>query len=467
MFSPRMYILLTVVMVLGDVAMMLLSLGAAHYIRFDTALLPPGEEQHGLAVYLSMAAVELVVLPLVFAFRGMYQVRRNISRVDEMQRVFGAMAITTLVALAVVALGSRDFPYSRALLALHWLFAIPLVWALRLAMAWVHGRLRRHGMGVERVLLVGAGEIAQAIVEKMASRPDWGYHVAGYLADAELLPAHRGLAYLGTPEVIDAVVRSQRIDEVILADPALTHQRILALVQQLDSPGISIKVFPDVFQLMSTQVTISDLHGLPLMSVRDASLRGWRFAVKRVVDVVVSAVALVLLSPILLFIALLIKLTSPDGPVFYVQERVGLNGKSIWVLKFRSMRPDAEQASGPVWASRGDERATRLGRFLRRSSLDELPQFVNVLLGDMSIVGPRPERPHFVRQFSESIPDYWKRHWEKAGVTGWAQVNGLRGDTSIEERTAYDLWYVENWNLLLDFKIMLRTLPAMFRDSNG
>ena len=216
----------------------------------------------------------------------------------------------------------------------------------------------------------------------------------------------------------------------------------------------------------ATQVTISDLHGMPLVSVRDAALRGWRSALKRVVDVLVSGTVLVFASPVLLFLALLVKLSSP-GPVFYAQERVGLNGKSFWVLKYRSMRTDAESKTGPIWASRGDSRATPLGRFLRRSSLDELPQFINVLMGDMSIVGPRPERPVFVEQFSQSIPDYWKRHWEKAGLTGWAQVNGLRGDTSIEERTAYDLWYVENWNLWLDFKIMLRTIPAMLRDSNG
>ncbi len=467
MFSPRTYITLTALMVLGDLAGMLVSLWAAYHVRFETTWLPATEDLHRLDVYWPIAAVELVSLPLLFAFRGMYQVRRNVSRLDELQRVFGSVSIDALLALAVVALASRDFPYSRALLALHWVVAIPAVWALRMLQYWLHGRLRRRGMGVERVLLVGTGEIALAILAKMRSKPDWGYEVVGYVAEDNPDAPPLSLPRLGTPDAIEGIVRSHRVDEVILADPTLSHPQLVALIQQLDLPGVSVKVFPDLFQLISTQVSISDLHGLPLVSVRDAALRGWRFAVKRVVDVLVSGLVLVLLSPLLLLIALVIKLTSPGGPVFYAQERVGLNGKPFWVLKFRSMRPNAEASTGPVWASRGDSRTTPLGKFLRRSSLDELPQFVNVLMGDMSIVGPRPERPHFVQQFSQSIPDYWKRHWEKAGLTGWAQVNGLRGDTSIEERTAYDLWYVENWNLWLDFKIMLRTIPAMFRDSNG
>jgi exopolysaccharide biosynthesis polyprenyl glycosylphosphotransferase len=192
-------------------------------------------------------------------------------------------------------------------------------------------------------------------------------------------------------------------------------------------------------------------------------MRGWDVAVKRTMDIVGAAIGLVLLSVPMLAIAVLIKATSPRGPVFLCQERVGLDGKPFQCIKFRSMRPDAERETGPVWATEDDPRRTRLGALLRRFSLDELPQLINILIGEMSLVGPRPERPHFVEQFRRTVPRYWDRHREKAGLTGWAQANGLRGNTSIEERTAYDLWYVENWTPWLDIKIMLRTVFVVVR----
>jgi exopolysaccharide biosynthesis polyprenyl glycosylphosphotransferase len=220
--------------------------------------------------------------------------------------------------------------------------------------------------------------------------------------------------------------------------------------------GVTIKVFPDVFELMAAGVTIDDLGGLPLLTVRDVALRGWRLTFKRAMDLVGGAVGLVLLSPLMMLIAMLIKLESP-GPVIFVQERMGLDAQPFPMFKFRSMRSDAE-ANGPGWTVRGDPRVTRVGRFIRRYSIDEWPNLINVLLGDMSLVGPRPEQPAFVEQFRAMIPRYMERHREKAGITGWAQVNGLRGDTSITERTKYDLWYIENWSLWLDIKIIIRTL---------
>jgi exopolysaccharide biosynthesis polyprenyl glycosylphosphotransferase len=200
--------------------------------------------------------------------------------------------------------------------------------------------------------------------------------------------------------------------------------------------------------------------------VRDIALRGWRLALKRAMDIVGSAIGLVVFSPIMMLVAVLVKLDSP-GSVFYVQERMGLDTRPFMVLKFRSMKPDAESQTGPVWATEDDPRRTRIGAFIRRCSIDELPQFINVLLGDMSLVGPRPERPVFVQQFKKNIPRYMDRHKEKAGMTGWAQVNGLRGDTSVIERTKYDLWYIENWSLLLDFKILLRTVVSVFSSEHA
>ncbi|MEK7216475.1 MAG: undecaprenyl-phosphate glucose phosphotransferase [Chloroflexota bacterium] len=469
MRSPTLTILLALAMAVTDAAMVTLCLALAYLARFDTTLLPEPEEAHAWEHYLPLLPIQAVVLVAVLAARGLYHIRRNASRVDELQQVASGVVMAAVITVGIVAFTERDFPYSRAVIALSWLLTIPAVWLARLFHFGLHGTLRRLGIDNERVLLVGSGEVAHAVLDKIRRSPIWGYQVIGFVTDWGSPRASQleGVPSLGNIEHIDEVVHRHRITEIIIADPELTHQQVLDTVRRVDTREVSVKVFPDVFQLISSQVAISDLHGLPLLSIRDASLRGWRYIIKRVVDLAVSGLALVLLSPLLLFIALLIKLTSPAGPVFFIQERVGLDGRPFWVIKFRSMRMDAEHGSGPVWATRSDPRTTALGRWLRRFSVDELPQFVNVLLGDMSIVGPRPERPHFVQQFSQRIPNYWDRHREKTGLTGWAQVNGLRGDTSIEERTAYDLWYVENWNLWLDFKIMLRTIPALFRNPNG
>ncbi len=248
--------------------------------------------------------------------------------------------------------------------------------------------------------------------------------------------------------------------------PEASHQEILSIITRCEREKVSIKVFPDVFQIMASEVSIGDLNGLPLLTVNDIALHGWRLALKRAVDMLGSAIVLVILSPIMMLVAILIKLDSP-GSVFYPQERMGLDANSFMMLKFRSMRPDAEAQTGPVWATEDDPRRTRIGSFIRRFSIDELPQLINVLIGEMSLVGPRPERPVFVEQFKKSIPRYMDRHKEKAGMTGWAQVNGLRGDTSIIERTKYDLWYIENWSLLLDFKILLRTVVSVFSDNHA
>jgi len=271
-----------------------------------------------------------------------------------------------------------------------------------------------------------------------------------------------GLPVLGNIDDLPTIIESQRVDEVIIGLPEATHQELVGVISQCERERVSVRVFPDVFQIMAAEITISDLGGLPLLTIRDVALRGWKLTLKRIVDVLGSGLLLLFSSPLLMLTALLVKLDSP-GPAFFVQERTGLDAKPFPMIKFRSMRTDAE-ANGPGWTTKDDPRRTRIGAFIRRTSVDEWPQFINVLLGDMSLVGPRPEQPTYVEQFRQSIPRYMDRHREKAGITGWAQINGLRGDTSIAERTKYDLWYIENWSLWLDFKIMLRTAFKAFFD---
>ena len=455
-------------MVVIDVVMTNLSLFVAYWLRFESGLIS-FEVFHSWRAYIGLAILESLLFPIVFAFRSHYRFKRNVSRIDEFQKVFTAVSIGTVITWAISAFSFRDFDYSRALMALAWAVAILLIWVSHLLQYWFRSLLLERGALESRVLIVGTGEMGKAIVQKIQQSPSLGYKAAGFVSvnydtGSEAI---QGVPVLGGIDDVGPIINRHAISEVIIAEPGLPHQHIIDIVAACEKVRVNVKAFPDVFQIISSEVSISDLNGMPMVSIRDAGLRGWNLAIKRAVDIIVATFMLILFSPVMLLLALLTKLSSPKAPVFYVQERVGLDGKPFQVIKFRSMLPDAEEETGPVWATKGDPRATRLGAFIRRFSLDELPQFINVLVGEMSMVGPRPERPYFVEQFSKKVPRYLERHREKAGLTGWAQVNGLRGNVSIEERTAYDLWYVENWTLLLDLKIMLRTLIAIFRDTNG
>ncbi len=321
------------------------------------------------------------------------------------------------------------------------------------------------GIGQENLLVIGSGDVARMIVHKALASPKLGYKVVGVIytnGDRTPIP---NVPILGEVKDIPKVISDHEVEEIIIAMPEASHQELVDIIALCERDKVGIKVFPDVFQIMAKEVGIGDLGGLPLITVRDVVLRGWKLSLKRGMDIVLSAIGLVMLSPFMLLTAILIKLESP-GPVFYVQERMGLDAKPFPMLKFRSMRQDAE-ANGPGWTRANDPRRTKLGAILRKLSIDELPQLINVLLGDMSLVGPRPERPVYVEQFKRSIPRYMERHKEKAGITGWAQVNGLRGDTSIAERTKYDLWYIENWSIWLDIKILLMTIFKVFTDRNA
>jgi exopolysaccharide biosynthesis polyprenyl glycosylphosphotransferase len=423
--------------------------------------------------YLLLSAIAAAVIVIVFAFSGMYRGRRAVSRMDEFYRVVTQVSLGLIVAIAGTSLVlGEEFIYSRQMVAYGWMFAIVAVTAGRFVHTGFVGSLRARGVASDRLLIVGAGVTGRVVLDKIRRSPQLGYNVVGFVRHSPLdgvLPNEiDGVPLLGMTNRIADIVEEHMVDEIIIALSGIPHEEILDIVYAVTDSPVAIRVYPDSFRLLTTDsLSIADLNGLPTVSVRTIGLRRMDRIIKRVVDMCISVTVLVLFSPLMLLIAALVKLTSP-GPVFYVQERVGQDGKAFQLLKFRSMPVDAEAASGPVFTAKDDPRPTRVGRFIRRYSLDELPQFVNVLLGEMSVVGPRPERPFFVEQFSQSIPAYMARHHEKSGVTGWAQVNGLRGDTSIEERTRYDLYYVENWSLLFDLKIMIKTLFHIFRaDSNA
>jgi len=308
---------------------------------------------------------------------------------------------------------------------------------------------------------VGSGETAQAIIQKIQWSPYLGYELVGVVNGSDNDSAEiAGTAQIGAIGDLSQIIDSNDVQEVILALPEGTSRHdLVRIVSMCQRGSVAIKIFPDMFEFITTGVTLDDLGGLPLLNVRDIQLRGWKLSLKRALDVFGAALGLIFLSPFLMFVAFLVRLES-RGPVFYCQERMGLDGRPFQMIKFRSMRQDAE-SEGPGWTTPDDPRRTRIGAWMRTKNIDELPQFINVILGEMSLVGPRPERPVYVNKFRNAIPRYMERHREKAGMTGWAQVNGLRGDTSIAERTKYDLWYIENWSLWLDIKIILRTALQM------
>ncbi len=298
--------------------------------------------------------------------------------------------------------------------------------------------------------------MAQIILQRIQWSPNLGYDLIGVVNGNSAEKEVSGVPVIGKPEDLPDLINELSIDEVIIAMPEEGHREVLRVISYCERGHVSIKVFPDFFQFIASEADIDDLGGLPLLSMRDYAMRGYLLIFKRIMDIAGALVGLIFFSPLMILTSIAVKLESP-GPVFFIQERMGLDGNPFLMVKFRSMREDAEKG-GPGWTTANDPRRTKLGSLLRKIEIDELPQFINVLLGEMSLVGPRPEQPYYVNLFRESVPRYMERHREKAGMTGWAQVNGMRGDTSIVERTKFDVWYTENWSILLDIKILVRTV---------
>lgn len=460
----------TLFLLLGDILMAALAFALAYFLRFHVPL--PGEAQGmgAFAGYLPMLTIHTLSIVGVFFFASLYSLTRA-SRVDEFYGIVVAGSIGTLMGVALASLMLRDFTvgrdYSRLMIFYAWILSLLLTTLGRLFNSWLRKRLIRKGWGRRRVLVLGTGDIAKMILQKILWTPELGYDVVGVVSnEASEMGTLLNAPVVGDVSRLSSIIEKYAAEEVIIALPEeTTHQEILWLIAECERGRVTIRVYPDLFQIMAGPVNIGELGGLPLLTVRDIAQSGWRRVAKRALDVAGSLVGLIFLSPLMMLIAVLIKIES-RGPTFYVQERMGLDARPFPILKFRSMQADAER-SGPGWTTADDPRRTKFGALLRKTNLDEFPQFINVLLGDMSLVGPRPERPVYVEQFRRSIPRYMDRHREKAGLTGWAQINGLRGDTSIIERTKYDLWYIENWSLLLDIKIIIRTVLQIFHSPNA
>jgi Undecaprenyl-phosphate glucose phosphotransferase len=451
----------------SDLAATFLALISAYWLRFQVEIVPVTRGVPPASSYYRLLPLIALLWPIVYYFYGLYQVRRHRSRIEEGFAVVVATGLATLM-VSGLATFYRGFSYSRLVLLLFFCSDVLLVFAGRTAIRRYLEEAWRHGVGVRQTLIVGAGRLGRAVVDKLVEHPEAGLRAAGLVDDD---PGKQGQQYLGVPVVgttreVARIVEERGIDTVFLALPLEAHRTMLAVLKDVGRTVADVRVVPDLLQHITFRVGVEDLDGLPVVHLTQVPLTGWMSLVKRTLDLAISGATLVLLSPLLAAIALAIRL-SDRGPILYRQTRMGLDGRPFDILKFRSMVPRAEEESGPTWATPEDPRSTPVGGFLRRWSLDELPQLVNVLRGEMSLVGPRPERPEFVREFKERFPQYMLRHRVRAGMTGWAQVHGWRGNTSVTKRIEYDLYYIENWSLALDLKILWMTLRHGLKHRNA
>lgn len=398
----------------------------------------------------------------IFALAGLYRSRLTLSALDDLPRV--ALAMLGTVGLSTIALSLLDRPADQAHQESQLLFAVlavAIVTILRSLAYLIIRYLRRHGIA-HRTVVVGAGLIGQSVARTLREHPEYGLAPVGFV-DSDPLSQLGDYEFpiLGHTDTLPKVLQLTGVRTVIIAFSTAPEEQMIDVIRQCDRLNCEIFVLPRLFEVHHVSTDMDYIWGVPLTRLRRGAYRASSWPIKRLMDVTASGLALALLSPVMALIALAVRIEGGPG-VLFKQIRVGVDGRHFELLKFRSLRPVDETESATNWNISHDNRLGPVGRILRKSSLDELPQLLNILRGDMSIVGPRPERPHFVDQFRQTYPRYWARHRVPCGLTGWAQIHGLRGDTSIADRARFDNYYVENWSLWLDVKIIIRTVGAVF-----
>ncbi|QZT58442.1 sugar transferase [Mycolicibacterium austroafricanum] len=418
------------------------------------------------------------ILVIMMASRMLYRRRLSPHFLDELEPLETSVAVSALLTLTIMLmvippLAANQAPgqYVRPseVGVKVWVCATVLVPSVRLARSLTQRYLRRKYRFGSPALFVGTGPLTRQLIHRMRQSPEYGLHPVGVLDDTPPDGDPPDVPYLGTTDDLESAVRQTGAEALVVAPTSTTDDKLALAAQRAEELGLQVRVVPRLMDAVGGAARIEHLGGVPLLVLNRADPKGWQFAVKHAFDRSAAALGLLLISPLFLSLAMLVKLSSP-GPIFFGQDRIGRDGKVFQCLKFRSMRPPepadavfAPQAGAAPGGVEGDDRRTRIGKFLRKTSLDELPQLINVLRGDMSLVGPRPERPEFVELFDMQIRRYGQRHRVKAGITGWAQVHGLRGQTSIADRAEFDNYYIENWSLLLDVKILILTVLAVLR----
>lgn len=446
------------IMIVTDLVMVVASWFAAYYTRFHLGFIPTPMGVPSVWAYVNLLPVILVIWFFALRFGELYSPMRSDSRFHEYYRIFKAVTIGSVMVMAATFF-YREHSYSRAVMGLFWAYSAFFLVLSHATVRAILRKLRSMGYNLRYVLIIGTGELGQALAATFARHPESGLKLVGMLTDdpSEVGKKCQDCEVIGLIDDVSRHIKRFCVDQIFIALPRHANDRMEKTLNLLGSEVVDIKLAPDILQFMRLNSGVEDFDGIPLVSLSESPMYGWNLVFKRVFDTVFASIFIALWSPVMAVIAILIRLES-KGPIVFRQERMSLGGGRFTIYKFRSMREDAEKESGAVWAQKGDDRRTRVGEFIRRTSLDELPQLFNVLMGDMSLVGPRPERPVFVEDFSKTIPMYMLRHKMKAGITGWAQVNGLRGQTSLDKRLEFDLYYIGNWSLSFDVKILWLTI---------
>ena len=447
---------------LGDGFLVAISFLLANWMRFHSGWIKVEnitEYPHYRLFLLFFIGVHLVV----FKYVGLYRKRRGISSVDELSKVIRAV-LTSSILIAASTFLFQFFAFSRLVVAFSAVLITASVWLERVALRRVQVVLRRQGMGVTRILVAGTGETARVLLQRIKANPGLGYRVAGIVSEEKDSGEVEGFKIVGTLSKFNRLLDQFKPHEVIFALPATAHGQLIPLLVTLQGTLVKYKIVSDLFGLITSPLESDVLFDMPVFEMKEAPLNLWyNRALKRIFDFAFALTGIVVGSPLWIAIAIGVKLSSP-GPVLFHQKRVGRDGRIFHMRKYRTMRAGTETVA---FTAKEDHRVTSFGKLLRKTSLDEIPQLLNVLTGRMSLVGPRPEVPGLVEKFEKEIPRYFERHQVKSGMTGWAQVNGLRGNTSLHERVKYDIYYIENWSLWFDARIILRTLLDAFEQKHA
>jgi len=467
---------------LSDIVGILVSYFYSYGFRFYGYIIPvdPAKGIPPLKSYIAVFPLFLITHLVIFFIQGFYKSRLKRTKMDDFLYITLNVVLTIIIVLAVLnylyaysqgraPLFNMTFKVSHLFLAVYFIVVIFMISFLRNQIYFFMKRRYAKGLNLQNVLIIGAGEMGKTVAQKLSQYKDLGFMVKGFLDDekkpGEEIPVDGGIKVIGPLKDLESVLEREEISDVYVALDLSNYAKILDIFKVVNKYMVNVRLIPDLFQLLTLKASVDDLDGFPVISIDEPPMRGLMLFIKKLGDYITSFVLFILLLPLMTLVAILIKLTS-KGPVFYYQERVGMDGKKFKMHKFRTMVYNAEEKTGPVMSQPGDSRVTKLGRILRKFSIDEIPQLLNVLKGEMSLIGPRPERPVFVKDFIEKIPKYMLRHKVKSGITGWAQVHGLRQDTPIDKRLEYDFYYIQNWSVALDLKILWKTLKKGFIDKN-
>lgn len=452
-------------LILLDILTLILSIALAWWLRFASTVFGEGIITLQRQDYVKLMIFIIPVYLLLFYFFGLYKPYRKQRFKKECREILFADIIGILAVLAFLYTG-KSVHFSRYFLASFFVFSVMLMALERGAVRLILRTMRKNGYNLKHIIIVGAGVLGQAFADKVEQDRQLGYHICGYVDDYFPEKDKNGIPILGTTRKMKEILEQNRVDEVIIALPNTSYKRIDEVIDECEYQGVKTQVIPDYFHLIQgSKPDFDELDGIPLINTRYIPLdEPFNKYLKRICDILFSGLGIIILSPLLLVVAMLVKVTSP-GPIIYKQVRVGINRKEFEIYKFRSMRNDVPEVGDTVWTTEDDPRKTKFGSFIRKTSIDELPQLFNVFKGDMSLVGPRPERPFYVQKFKDEIPKYMIKHHVRPGMTGWAQVNGWRGDTDLAPRIECDIEYIEHWTFWFDVKILLMTPFSMFKNA--